>query len=174
VWLIVSVEGVSPTLRLVRGDAAGTPLRSSGRPRRRGRHEQPRAAFETQPRKAHHARAWAAKPTGVERFTSTRPGCRRGDSLSRSGANPNPAPHAATHSRLRTHTASARTSAAKPHLKLPRARTARRASPREMKSDTHQTQAPPSWRTTHARVLRARARLRQIHRQRQTKSSRNG
>ncbi|HEX8118738.1 MAG TPA: hypothetical protein VF521_15790 [Pyrinomonadaceae bacterium] len=42
-----------------------------------------------------------------------------------------------------------------------------------MKSETHQTQAPPSWRTTHARVLRARARLRQQHRQRQ-KSSRNG
>ncbi|MET0646238.1 MAG: hypothetical protein ABW208_06425 [Pyrinomonadaceae bacterium] len=43
-----------------------------------------------------------------------------------------------------------------------------------MKSDTHHTQAPTSWRTTHARVLRARARLRQLHRQRQTKSSRNG
>ncbi|HEX6183131.1 MAG TPA: hypothetical protein VFZ44_04400 [Pyrinomonadaceae bacterium] len=42
-----------------------------------------------------------------------------------------------------------------------------------MKSDTPNTHAP-QLRTTHARLLRARARLRQIHRQRQFRSSRNG
>ncbi|HEX8351660.1 MAG TPA: hypothetical protein VF611_01960 [Pyrinomonadaceae bacterium] len=40
-----------------------------------------------------------------------------------------------------------------------------------MKPDTPNTHAP-QWRTTHARLLRARARLRQLHRQR--RSSRNG
>ncbi|HEX8687833.1 MAG TPA: hypothetical protein VF654_15095 [Pyrinomonadaceae bacterium] len=41
-----------------------------------------------------------------------------------------------------------------------------------MNSEMHSTNAP-QWRTTHARVLRARARLRRLHRQRRGKSSRN-
>ena len=47
-----------------------------------------------------------------------------------------------------------------------------RAAPRKMNSEMN-TNTPPS-RTTHARVLRARARLRRLHRRRQLNPSRNG
>ena len=173
-WLIVSVEGVSPTLRPVRAGSGEAPLRSSGRPRKRGFEKS--AAPPLKLNRERHTKRELGPQSRREskRAASTRPGCRRGDSLSRSGATPDPAQRAATHSRLRTHTASNVTSAVNPLLKLPHARTARRASPQEMNSDTQNTQAPQTWRTTHARVLRARARLRQLHRQRQVKSSRNG
>ncbi|MDQ3744600.1 MAG: hypothetical protein M3444_09485 [Acidobacteriota bacterium] len=48
----------------------------------------------------------------------------------------------------------------------------REPAPRKMNSEMN-TNTPPS-RTTHARVLRARARLRRLHRRRQLNPSRNG
>jgi hypothetical protein len=63
-YLIVSVAGVPPTLRLVVESFGATPL--NGRRRARKLCFESPTASGTQPTKAHHARAWAAKPTGVE------------------------------------------------------------------------------------------------------------
>ena len=51
---------------------------------------------------------------------------------------------------------------------------ARPADLRAMNPAELNTHAAPQWRTTHARVLRARRRLRQLHRRRHAKLSRNG
>ena len=172
-YLIVSLEVVPPTLRLAAWGAAG-------RLERRPRPEREAAVGTGRPRnptdKGTPRASVGRKATGVAPSGSTRPGYRRGDSLSRSGATSTLTPVPATHPRLRTHTASAQSSAVHPLLKHAPARPTRRergTSPREMKSDTPNTHAP-QWRTTHARLLRARARLRQLHRQRQVRSSRNG
>lgn len=128
------------------------------------------ARFETQPTRAHQARAWAAKPTGVETSkASTRPGCRRGDSLSRGV-------RAKTHARVRP-PAFGSLSRQRAKVQAPLHSPARRGQPdlRAMNPSELNTHAAPQWRTTHARVLRARRRLRQLHRRlRHAKLSRNG
>ena len=107
---------------------------------------------------------------------STWPGCRRGDSLSRSGATPTLTPHASD--ALLPSEEFSVSADFKPLLRRARRSHVRsaehkRKGPPQMNSANANT-STPHWRTTHARVLRARARLRQLHRTRQGKSSRNG
>ena len=150
-------------------EKAGKPDKDAARPRSQVKLRQA-ARFETQPTRAHQARAWAAKPTGVETSkASTRPGCRRGDSLSRGV-------RTRAHARVRPPafgSLSRQRAKFKPPSTLPRAEA--RPDLRAMNPSELNTHAAPQWRTTHARVLRARRRLRQLHRRlRHAKLSRNG
>jgi hypothetical protein len=134
-------------------------------------------SFETQPTRAHHARAWAAKPRGSE----LRPGrVAEGENhLSRNGVTPAlraqqtrggiflPSELFNVSARFSLNTL-LRRARRSPTLPSRLDETA----PRKMNSEMN-TNTPPS-RTTHARVLRARARLRRLHRRRQLNPSRNG
>lgn len=150
-----------------------------------------RPIFETQPTKAHHARAWVAKPTGVKTASAVfdSAGLPKGRRLTRDhrrARTRNSHPSACSfrsprklHARARR-----RPSRRTPPRKLsPQGRTKRTehsARPQSPAGESHQEMKPAnvtSTRTTRVRasrprVKRVRARLRQLHRKRPASNAR--